>query len=144
MLCAFVVHWDPAELPSKVAAVEAAGARVVGSEAHDGARAGRLIRESEPDVLVTWLSRLPGHGRVTAAYVRSTPWGRALPLLFVDGDPDVLDKTKRATLEEVIPEALVVTPRTLPAWLVKVEAALDARRRPDPGDTDVRQGVPSA
>ena len=66
---------------------------------------------------------------MTAAYIRSTGWGKALPILFVDEDPDKLDKTKRAKLAEVVPDGIVVTPRTLAAWLGKVEAALESRRR---------------
>ena len=129
MLRAFVIHWSAEELPAKAALVEAAGARVVGTEAKDGAQAGRSIRELAPDVLVVWLSRLPSHGRVTAGYVRSQGWGRELPILFVDGDPEALDKGKRAKLQEVVPDGIVVTPRTLQAWVEKVDAAVAARRR---------------
>jgi len=132
VLRAFVLHWDAAEVDAKRAMLRAAGAEVVGHEAEDGARAARLVRESAPDVLVVWLSRLPSHGRVTAAYIRSTGWGKALPILFVDGDPDKLDKARRAKLAEVVPDGIVVTPRTLAAWLQKVEAAIEAKRRPLP------------
>src|SRR5688500_7201025 len=84
---AFVVHWEPAELADKVKALERAGAEVVGMEAADGQRAYAEVRRLQPDVLVVWLSWKPSHGRVTAAAIRSAAWGRRLPILFVDADP---------------------------------------------------------
>jgi hypothetical protein len=90
------------------------------------------VQRLAPDVLVVWLARLPSHGRATAGYVRSTAWGRAIPVVFVDQDPDPLAKDKRAKLLEAVPDGLVVTPATLAVWLGKVEAALEARRRAAP------------
>lgn len=130
MLLAFALHWDEAGMPAKVALLEAAGARVLGSEALDGKRAAAKVKDLKPDLLVVWAHPLPGHGRVTAAAIRSYPWGRDLPVLVVHGDPDLLDAAKKAKLEEVLPDAILVTPRTLPAWLEKVEKALEGRRKP--------------
>jgi hypothetical protein len=130
MLRAFAIHWDVAELGAKVDALAAAGAHVVGAEHADGANALRQVKELKPDVLVVWLGRRPGHGRVTAAAVRSYGWASELAVLFVDQDPDPLPKASRAKLEEVLPDALVATPATLPVWLAKVERALQERRRP--------------
>jgi hypothetical protein len=130
VLRAFVVHWDAEELPAKARAVEAAGAEVAGTEASDGARAAKEVQRLAPDVLVVWLSRLPGHGRATAGYVRSTAWGREVPIVFVDQDPDPLPKDKRAKLLEAVPDGLLVTPATLAVWLEKVGKALETRRRP--------------
>jgi chemotaxis response regulator CheB len=132
MLRVFAVHWDEAELAAKVEVLAAAGAHVVGAEAVDAPRALRLVKELKPDVLVVWLARLPGQGRVTAAAIRSYGWASELAVLFVDADPDALPKAARAKLQEVLPEALVATPATLAAWLGKVEKALQERRRPLP------------
>jgi AmiR/NasT family two-component response regulator len=130
VLRAFVVHWDAAELAAKVRAVEDAGAKVVGTEAADGARAAKEVQRLAPDVLVVWLARLPSHGRATAGYIRSTAWGRDLPIVLVDQDPEPLPKEKRAKLLEAVPDGLLVTPATLAFWLGKVEKALETRRRP--------------
>lgn len=130
MLRAFVLHWDAAEMTGKVDLVAAAGAHVVGAEHADGAAALRQVKDLKPDVLVVWLSRLPGHGRVTAAAIRSYGWASELAVLFVDEPADPLPKAGRAKLQEVLPEAIVVTAATLPAWLGKVEKALTERRRP--------------
>lgn len=130
MLRAFVVHWDAAELDAKVDLVAAAGAHVVGAEHADGGNALRQVKDLKPDVLVVWLSRLPGHGRVTAAAIRSYGWASELAVLFVEEEGDPLPKASRAKLEEVLPEAVIVRPAVLPVWLAKVERALAERRRP--------------
>lgn len=130
MLRAFVVHWSADELPAKVRAVEATGADVVGTESSDGARAAKEVQRLKPDVLVVWLSRLPSHGRATAGYIRSTAWGREVPMVFVDQDPEPLPKDKKAKLLEAVPDGLLVTPATLAAWMEKVEKALETKRRP--------------
>lgn len=129
VLRAFVVHWSADELPSKAQAVVDAGAEVAGTEASDGARAAKDVQRLAPDVLVVWLARLPSHGRATAGYIRSTNWGRDLPIVLVDQDPEPLPKDKKAKLLEAVPDGLVVTPATLAAWLDKVEKALEARKR---------------
>lgn len=130
MLRAFILHWDAAELDARIGQVAAAGARVVGAEHEDGQRALRLVKELKPDVLVVWLDRRPGDGRVTAAAIRSYGWASELAVLFVDEPAQPLPKSSRAKLAEVLPEAVVVAPATLAVWLAKVEKALAERRRP--------------
>jgi hypothetical protein len=129
VLRAFVIHWSEDELAAKAAMVDATGHKVVGGEALDGARAMAKVKELAPDVLVVWTSQLPSHGRTTAAAIRSYSWGRGIHCLFVEGDPEPLPKQKRAKLAEVLPDAVLVTPKTLGAWLGKVEAAIAAMRR---------------
>src|SRR5687768_782345 len=130
MLRAFVVHWDAAELDARIEVVTAAGAHVVGAEHADGQAVLRQVKELKPDVLVVWLDRRPGDGRVTAAAIRSYGWASELAVLFVDEPSAPLPKPGRAKLQEVLPDAIVVAPATLPAWLGKVEQALTERRRP--------------
>lgn len=132
MLKAYVVHWDAAGLDAKVDAVAAAGVHVVGAAHSDAAHVVRQVKEFKPEVLVVWLSQRPGDGRVTAAAIRSYGWASELAVIFVDQDPDSLPKAGRAKLQEVLPEAIVATPATLPLWLVKVEKALVERQRPVP------------
>jgi hypothetical protein len=132
VLRAFALHWDAAELTSKVDALAAAGVHVVGAESADGGNALRQVKELKPDVLVVWLAHKPGDGRVTAAAFRSYGWASELAVLFVDEPTAPLDKRGRAKLAEVLPDAVVVTPATLAVWLGKVEKALAERRRPLP------------
>ena len=130
MLRAFVVHWDAAELDARIDQVAAAGAHVVGAEHADGAAALRQVKELKPDVLVVWLDRRPGDGRVTAAAIRSYGWASELAVLFVEEPLAPLPKASRAKLAEVLPDAILVAPASLAVWLAKVERALAERRRP--------------
>jgi hypothetical protein len=132
---AFVIHWSEEELPAKVAAVEACGLRVVGREWADGARAATYAKGLEPDVLVVWLARLPSHGRVTAQHVRSTPWGRTLPIVLVDGDPEPLDAVRMGKVRQAVPDAVICSPGRLKAavaealaWGVEAKATRAAAR----------------
>lgn len=120
MVRAFVVHWDPATIAAKEAAVIAAGAEVVGAEHTDGRRAHDEVRRLAPDVLVIWLSWKPSHGRVTAAAIRATAWGRKLPILFVD-DPATPPATL-ASLKAAVPDALVDVPGRLRFWVERIAA----------------------
>jgi hypothetical protein len=116
---AFVIHWNEEDLPAKVDAVHAGGLRIIGTESSDGARGGDLVKELEPDALVIWLSRLPSHGRVTANAIRAYRWGRSLPIVFVDGDPEPLEAEKMAKVKAAVPDAFFATPKTLKATLAK-------------------------
>jgi hypothetical protein len=132
MLRAFVVHWDEAGLAAKVDLVAAAGVHVVGAEHADAGAALRQVKDLKPDVLVVWLDKRPGHGRVTAAAIRSYAWAGEMAVLFVDQDPDPLPKESRSLLGEVLPDAIVATPATLAVWLAKIEKAKTERLRPVP------------
>ncbi|HJQ92908.1 MAG TPA: hypothetical protein VJ874_01330 [Candidatus Thermoplasmatota archaeon] len=132
MLRAFVVHWDAAGLDARIDLVASAGAHVVGGEHADGRAALRQVKELKPDVLVVWLDRRPGDGRVTAAAIRSYGWASELAVLFVDEPAQPLPKASRAKLQEVLPQAIVVAPAGLPVWLGKLEKALAERARPGP------------
>jgi DNA-binding NarL/FixJ family response regulator len=124
-LRAFVIHWNAAEIQAKVRLVETCGMQAVGHEAEDGERAMNAIKELEPNVLLVWLSRLPSHGRVTAQAVRASSWGRDLPVVFVEGDPDLLEDARMARVRNAVPAALVTTPDRLES---AVAAAMLAAR----------------
>lgn len=116
---AFVVHWSEEEVAAKAGAVAACGLRVVGTEWGDGARAATYVKGLQPDVLVVWLARLPSHGRVTAQHVRAQPWGRTLPIVFVDGDPEPLDAVRMGKVRQAVPGAVVCSPGRLQAALAE-------------------------
>lgn len=119
---AFVLHWDAATLGEKVARVQAAGAEVVGQECEDGQRAHDAVRRLAPDLLVVWLQCKPSHGRVTAAAIRSTAWGRKVPILFVTDDPDPVPPATLARVREALPDAIVDRVDRLGFWVGRVGA----------------------
>jgi AmiR/NasT family two-component response regulator len=131
---AFVIHWDPATLPLLESQVRAAGGDVVGAESADGRRAHDEVRRLAPDVLVIGLAWKPSHGRVTAAAIRSTPWGRKLPILFVD---DPAAPAPPATLQRIkaaVPDAIVDTPARLGFWFPRIAAIAQAKAVPAPAN----------
>lgn len=125
-LRAFVIDWDAATLPRRCEQVAAAGAAVVGSEGEDGQRAFEAVRRLAPDLVVVWLQAKPSHGRVTAAAIRTSSWGRKLPILFVTDDPDAVPPATLARVREAIPDALVDGPHRLAFWVERVQALVAA------------------
>lgn len=89
----FLIHWKAAEAAELAKPLLSQG-WAVDTEAEDGARAYRRIREDPPDAVVIYLTRLPSHGRETARALRSTKATRDLPIVFVDGQEDAVEKTK--------------------------------------------------
>ena len=54
----------------------------------------RSLRESPPHALVIDLARLPSRGRHMAMWIRSQESIRSLPIVFVDGDPEKVEKIR--------------------------------------------------
>ncbi len=70
------------------------------------------VRAMAPRACVISLRRLPSHGRAVADALQSTKWARAIPLFFLDGNPD-----KLALTLERFPSARHATLTTLPRLL---------------------------
>jgi CheY-like chemotaxis protein len=90
----FLIHWKTTETQGYAEQLRLTGWRVE-SESEDGARACQRIKESLPDIIVIFLSRLPSHGRETAHALRSMRSTRAVPIVFVDGKEDAIEKTRQ-------------------------------------------------
>jgi len=60
---------------------EAEAYPVLGSKGFPG------IRENPPDVIVIDLTRMPSYGKVMGAMLRESKAMRAIPLVFIKGDP---------------------------------------------------------
>lgn len=99
----FLIHWNPSEAEGLAQQFKQAGWRVE-VEAQDGGRAYQTIKTAPPTVLVIYLTRLPSHGRETAHAVRSFRATRDIPIVFVDGQGETLEKTKAK-----IPDAVYTT-----------------------------------
>lgn len=64
----------------------------------------KKVKARPPDVLVVYLTRLPSHGRETAHMLRSVKATRDLPIIFVGGEGEALEKTKAK-----VPDAIYTT-----------------------------------
>ena len=110
-----IVHWKEPQAAPLIEACRACGFEVE----YDAVRfpdLAKLIRAAPPDVLVIDLTCLPSHGRESAIYLRRTKYARHLPLVFVDGEPDKVEKVR-----EQLPDATFTTRKQLCS---KIKAAL--------------------
>jgi len=64
----------------------------------------RALRESRPDVIVIDLTRLPARGRNQAVAIRGQASIRNIPLVFVDGDREKVEK-----IRQELPDAIYVS-----------------------------------
>ena len=94
-----LVHWKEEEIAERLDRLRSAGF-IAETGKPDGSDTFRALRSDPPGALLIDLSRLPSHGRVVALTVRQSKWTRAIPLVFVDGDPE-----KVAQLKELLPDA---------------------------------------
>lgn len=103
----FLIHWNSAEASTLAEPLRDLG-WTVEVETEDGARAGKRIPELQPTVVVIYLTRLPSHGRETTNYLASTKATRHVPIVFVGGQGEALERTKAKA-----PNALHVTAEAL-------------------------------
>ena len=97
-----LIHWNADEALSRAQQLAAMGYEVV---SHRFDRdAWRTLRENPTDAMVIDLSRLPSHGRDAAVGVRSYKATRHVPLVFVGGRPDRVEKVKA-----LLPDAVYTT-----------------------------------
>jgi len=98
-----LIHWNRAEAEALALKFERAGWQV-DIEAEDGGRAYQKMKTEPTAVMVIYLTRLPSHGRETAHAVRSLKATRHIPIIFVGGQGEALEKTKGK-----IPDAVYTT-----------------------------------
>lgn len=66
-----------------------------------GSKVIRHLRTDPPDVIVIDLMRMPSYGRAVGGMLRETKSTRAIPLVFLEGDPE-----KTARVRETLPDAV--------------------------------------
>jgi CheY-like chemotaxis protein len=88
-----LIHWNEDEGLERRKQLEALGFDA-SFDFGDGVFALRQIRSSQPDAVLIDLSRMPSHGREVAHSLRSAKATRHLPIVFVDGEPEKVNKTK--------------------------------------------------
>lgn len=87
-----LVHWNAAEALERAKRLSAAGYRV--DAAPITPQSLKQLRAQPPDAVVIDLTRLPMQGRDVALAVRQAKPTRALPVVFVDGDPAKVAKIR--------------------------------------------------
>lgn len=95
-----LIHWHADEAEELAGPLRRDGWEV-DVESSDGARAGKAIIAAPPDAVVVSLGRMPSHGRETVAFLKSAKATRAVPVIFVGGAGDVVEKTKKKIRDAV-------------------------------------------
>jgi CheY-like chemotaxis protein len=98
-----LVHWNEDEGLERQKQLEALGFDV-SFDFGDSLSVSREIRASVPDAIVIDLSRIPSHGREVAHSVRGRKSTRHVPLVFVDGEPEKVERTR-----QLLPDAIYTT-----------------------------------
>ena len=104
------INWNAAEADEYLEKLRAQGF----DAEYDERPASRELaewRRTPPDLFVIDLTRLPSHGRELAVAIRNSKNLRSVPLVFVDGEPEKVERVK-----QVLPDALFVsTAKLIPA-----------------------------
>jgi len=95
-----VIHWNEQERDDRVARLTTAGFDAEPLDLSPGSVALKAVRAAPPDAFVIDLGRLPSHGREVALTLRQSKTTRNVPLIFVDG---AVEKVER--IRELLPDA---------------------------------------
>ncbi len=111
----YLVHWNASEAQERAARLRRAGYTVVHevSEA-DGLRS---MRRSTANAVVIDLSRLPAQGRDVALDLRHRKMTRHVPIVFVDGAPEKIERVRKQ-----VPDAVYTTWRGINGALKRAMA----------------------
>ena len=111
-----LIHWNEIEARQRAEQLRSAGYRVTYDKFTPG-----LVQEREtpPSAVVIDLSRLPSQGRDVAMALRSYKTTRTIPLVFVGGEPEKVERIKAQ-----IPDALYTN------WAETVEKLEEAITHP--------------
>lgn len=131
-----LVHWKPAEAGALVAALRRAGHETRVADP-DGLPSLRTLASSPLDAIVIDLGRLPSLGLAVATALRQRKATRAVPLVFVEGDPG-----KTARVKALLPDATYTGARALGGALRRALAGPPAARPVVPGTMAGYSGTP--
>ena len=106
-----VIHRDTTEATERASRLRALGFDAT-AYLSLGARGFRGIRQDPPHAILIDLTRLPSYGKAMGVLLRQQKSLGAIPLVFVEGDPD-----KAALVRAILPDAVYTT------W-AKAEAAI--------------------
>ena len=80
----------------------------------------RKMRDKPPVAALIDLTRMPSHGRYVAMAIRTSKALRHIPIVFVDGDPEKVERLKKE-----YPDATYSSREKLPAVLKRVRPVKD-------------------
>ena len=100
-----LIHWNEAEGAARAKTLRAAGFESTSLAPRGGAAELRALGQNVPDAFVIDLSRLPSQGRAVAVELRRQKATRPVPLVFVDGEPEKVER-----IRQLLPDA------TYAAW----------------------------
>ncbi len=112
-------HWKAAEASQLVGLLRSKGFTVDYAGASANANF-RSLREAPPMAAIIDLTRLPSHGRYVAGAIRGTKSVRHIPIVFVDGEAEKVDKLRRE-----IPDAVFTSRARLASALKRVKPVAD-------------------
>jgi len=112
-------HWRESEAAPLIDILRKAGYTVdyPGDKANGSFRS---LREKPAFAVVIDLTRLPSHGRHVAAEIRATKSIRHIPIVFVDGDQEKVDR-----IRQEIPDAVYTSRTRLAAALKRAKPLVD-------------------
>jgi CheY-like chemotaxis protein len=112
-------HWRADETKPLIAALRDGGYTVEypGDKANGSWRS---LRENPPLAAVIDLTRLPSHGRHVAAEIRASKSTRNIPIVFVDGDPEKVERIRKD-----LPDAVYTSRSRLVSALKRVKPLAD-------------------
>ena len=111
-----LIHWSATETAERAERIRAAG-YVVDAAAFGGGAELRSLRQRPPLAVVIDLTRLPMQGRDVGLAIRHAKATRHVPLVFVEGDREKLERVRRQ-----LPDATYATWRGIRGALARAIA----------------------
>lgn len=111
-----LIHWNAAEAAERIQTLRSIGYAVEHDELAPQLLS--LVRKQSPDVILIDLTRLPSHGRDVALVFRETKSTRPIPILFVEGEAEKVERIK-----QLLPDATFGTWRGIKSALKRAIAA---------------------
>lgn len=97
-----LIHWKAEEAAERIAKLEAAGYEA--EYTPPDSEAYKALKNNPPQVFVIDLSRMPSHGMEVASGLRGHKATRGVPIVFVEGAPEKVERIKR-----LLPDATFTT-----------------------------------
>jgi hypothetical protein len=113
-----LIHWNPIEAERRANELQSAGYTVI-REIPKGPEFLRQLKTDPPGVLMIDLDRIPSAGRDIALGIRTARATRRIPLVFVGGDPEKVER-----IRDLLPDAVYSS------WdgiLASIELAIDSQ-----------------